>query len=165
MLDVGRLPVLPTIVMTQRNISIAVVVLVGALLFGSSYQRYLTHNATGHPLWWFVLELLLVGTAMASTVLLAQSVRDRRLQSVTGLRAVAGVLVVVLPQILAIYAGVYLDEYLGFELRFAPALSFTVLALSTRAAATLAPKPRAPHTHNGESIVSSAVFNRSTPPN
>jgi ABC-type amino acid transport system permease subunit len=151
--------------MSRRVISTSVVLLVAALLLGSWYVDYLTHRATGRPVWWFILEILVAVAAMSSVVFFTRGLQDPRLRSITGLKAVVGILIVVAPQIPTIYAGVSLDEYLGFDLRFAPAFSATVLALSIRTAAMLARDPKSlPTAPDGLTVVSTAP-GRTAPPN
>jgi len=146
--------------MTKRIISIGVGVVVALVLLVLSYRGYINQGATGRPYWWFMLRLLLAAAAMASVVLLAHSLRDHRLKAITGFRAVLGILLVVVPQIFVIQAGVTLDDYAGFDLSFTPALSFTALAVSIRMAAMLRRKGLAPQPQGNLAVSASTASYR-----
>jgi len=165
MLDVGRLTVPQKVTMTKRIISVSAVVIVAVVLLGLSYNGYISHRAAGRPFWWFMLRLLLAAAAMASAVLFGHSLRDHRLKAITGFRAVLGILLLVVPQIFVVQAGVTLDDYAGFDLSFTPALSFTALAVSIRMAAMLGRTGLAPQPQGNLPVSAPTASYRATPPN
>ena len=127
MLDVGRLAPAPRNTMTSRLRSVVVLAIACAFVLYALSRDYLNVVSTGRSLWWFALEFVIVAAMFGCIWLLGRVLPTPDLETVTGVRAVAGILVVIAVFIPAVAAGFYLDSLLGFELSVGSMLAFAAL--------------------------------------